>query len=170
VSLPAQPYASVVRAPRSMPNLGSRGQGWVALQGVLLVAVAVAAALTEWRPPPAVGAAGLALMVAGVVLCALGLRGLASHGSLTAFPRPLDVGRATERGVYGHARHPIYGGLLLAVAGLALLRPWAFVPGALLALLFWAKSEREEAWLLDRYPGYAAYRVRVRRRFVPYLI
>ncbi len=57
--------------------------------------------------------------------------------------------------------------MLLGAAGWALARsPWAFVPAAALWLLFDLKSRREEAWLADRYPGYAAYRARVRRRFL----
>jgi len=40
---------------------------------------------------------------------------------------------------------------------------------ALLALVFWGKSIREETWLDERYPGYGAYRERVRHRFVPYV-
>lgn len=153
-----------------MPDLGTRGEGWVALQALAFLSVAVAVVASSWRPPVPLAVAGIVLIVLGVAVCVLALRGLAVHGALTAFPRPLEDGRATERGVYAHARHPIYGGLLLAVAGLACVRPWVVVPLAALALLFWAKSEREEAWLMERYPAYAAYRERVRRRFVPYLV
>ena len=32
-----------------------------------------------------------------------------------------------------------------------------------------AKRRREEAWLLEQHPGYAEYRGRVHRRFVPFL-
>ncbi|MFP5342472.1 MAG: hypothetical protein ACLGIJ_06065 [Candidatus Limnocylindria bacterium] len=37
---------------------------------------------------------------------------------------------------------------------------------AVLAIFFTLKSSREEAWLLDRFPAYAAYRGRT-RRFLP---
>jgi protein-S-isoprenylcysteine O-methyltransferase Ste14 len=37
-----------------------------------------------------------------------------------------------------------------------------------MALLLDAKARREEVWLLETYPAYAAYRRRV-RRFFPYL-
>jgi protein-S-isoprenylcysteine O-methyltransferase Ste14 len=39
-----------------------------------------------------------------------------------------------------------------------------------LALVFWLKSIREEAWLAGRYPDYAAYRQATRRRFIPWII
>jgi protein-S-isoprenylcysteine O-methyltransferase Ste14 len=38
----------------------------------------------------------------------------------------------------------------------------------LLGCFFDLKSRREEAWLLVAYPGYAAYRARV-RRLVPFI-
>jgi protein-S-isoprenylcysteine O-methyltransferase Ste14 len=57
--------------------------------------------------------------------------------------------------------------LLLALGISLLTSPVGLVPTALLMVLFVGKSRREEAWLLDRYEGYAAYRERVRRRFLP---
>lgn len=47
--------------------------------------------------------------------------------------------------------------------------PWALVPTGVLAAALLLKARLEERWLLDRHPGYAAYRQRVPRRFVPYL-
>jgi protein-S-isoprenylcysteine O-methyltransferase Ste14 len=36
-----------------------------------------------------------------------------------------------------------------------------------LVAFFELKSRREEAWLVERYPGYPTYRDRVRWKFVP---
>lgn len=166
-------YAGSMQDPRPsrLPSLGTRGEGWVALQGVLLVAVAFAGVAGPpwpdgdgtWRP----AAAGL-LGAAGLVLSLGGMRGLGS--ALTPFPRPVPDGALIEHGVYRLVRHPIYGGVLLLAAGWALWRsPLALVPTALLALLFEGKRRREEAWLMERYPGYATYRARVRRRFIPFV-
>ena len=47
--------------------------------------------------------------------------------------------------------------------------PLGLIPTALLALLFDLKARREEAWLMERFPKYAAYRARTPRRFVPWL-
>ncbi len=70
-----------------------------------------------------------------------------------------------ETGAYRLARHPIYGGLIIAAAGWGLLMasPVALLLAAVLLGFFDLKSRREELWLADGYPGYAAYRARTRR-------
>lgn len=115
------------------------------------------------------------LRVAGYVLLALGL-GLSVTGmshlgpALTPYPKPGEGAELREHGSYRLVRHPIYGGLLVGGVGWSLVTsPLALVPVALLALVFWGKSIREETWLDERYPGYGAYRERVRHRFVPYV-
>jgi protein-S-isoprenylcysteine O-methyltransferase Ste14 len=45
--------------------------------------------------------------------------------------------------------------------------PLALIPAALLAVVVDFKARLEEAWLVERQPGYAAYRERTPRRFVP---
>jgi protein-S-isoprenylcysteine O-methyltransferase Ste14 len=151
-----------------LPDLGSRGQGWVVLQGVLLLGLAAAATI---GPPPDAGivprlTAGAAVTVAGLALLLAGSRALGA--SLTPLPRPREGAAFRDDGIYCRARHPIYGGVLLLALGISLLTsPVGLVPTALLMVLFVGKSRREEAWLLDRYEGYAAYRERVRRRFLP---
>ena len=40
---------------------------------------------------------------------------------------------------------------------------------AVLVLFVELKSRREEQWLAERYPGYADYRRRTPRRFVPFV-
>ena len=47
--------------------------------------------------------------------------------------------------------------------------PLGLAPTALLATLFDLKARREEAWLIERFPTYAAYRAGTPRRFVPWL-
>jgi protein-S-isoprenylcysteine O-methyltransferase Ste14 len=46
-------------------------------------------------------------------------------------------------------------------------RPLALAASVVLAGYLEVKSEREETWLVERYPGYPAYRDRVRWKFVP---
>lgn len=156
---------------RRLPSLGPRGEGWVALQAALIVA-ALAAGLTGPGWPAAVGAArvgaSLALLVAGLLLFAGGSQRLGRQ--LTPFPRPRAAGGVKQGGAYRLVRHPIYGGVLLLAWAWALWSsPWALLP-ALLALPFFAvKSLREEAWLCERYPEYAAYSERVPRRFLPFV-
>ncbi len=155
-----------------LPDLGPRGEGWVAIQGVLFVAIAASALVPEaWGETAAAVtlALGVVLIVAGGVLAVLGVRDLG--GSLTATPRPRADGVRVETGVYGRARHPIYGGLVLGALGWGLVN--ASLPGiALSAVLlgfFYLKSTREEAWLADRFAGYPAYRGRT-KRFVPFVV
>ena len=155
-----------------LPDLGPRGEGWVALQGVLFIAIAASALLpAAWGGPlrALTTAAGVALLLSGAVLVVLGLRDLG--GSLTATPRPRDDGVLVETGVYGRVRHPIYGGLVLGAFGWALLNasPAGLLLAAVLLGFFTLKSTREEAWLVDRFPGYPAYRDRT-RRFVPFVL
>ncbi|MGC8634909.1 MAG: methyltransferase family protein [Candidatus Limnocylindrales bacterium] len=149
-----------------LPDLGPRGEGWVALQGVILVAVAAAgSAGPAWNGPPrtATGALGIAFVAAGGVLALWGLIGLGEN--LTAVPRPKERARMVDRGAYRLVRHPIYGGLILGAIGWGLLTaaPLALLAGALLGVFFDLKSRREERWLLQRYPGYGTYRARTRK-------
>ena len=163
--------ATTDRTPRiRVPDLGRRGEGWVALQAVLFVAViATGSAGPFWAGPArAIGAlAGLALIAAGVALIA-GVVGL--RRQLTAFPRPVADGELIEGGAFGLVRHPMYGGLVLLAVGWGLLT--ASVPTLLcalvLALFFDLKSRREEAWLGEVFPTYAEYRRRT-PRLIPWI-
>jgi protein-S-isoprenylcysteine O-methyltransferase Ste14 len=151
------------------PRLGPRGEGWVVGQ-FALGAVVVAAGVVGPRWPsgwrPALAVVGALVGVRGLVLFVQGIRALGS--SLTPFPRPSDRATLRERGVYARVRHPIYGGaLLLALGWSVALSPVALAVTALLWRLLALKSRVEESMLLERYPGYAAYRERVRRRFLP---
>jgi protein-S-isoprenylcysteine O-methyltransferase Ste14 len=112
------------------------------------------------------GLVGAGAIVAGglvVLRAAWDLR-----ASLSPFPRPMAGAELIDHGAFRRVRHPIYSGILLAGAG------WALASGSLvtlalvglLALLFDAKSRREEAWLEADFPGYEAYRART-RRFIP---
>jgi protein-S-isoprenylcysteine O-methyltransferase Ste14 len=149
-----------------LPSLGPRGEGWVAIQGVLLVLVAVAGLVgPAWD-----GVARAVLGLAGIVFLgagfALAVRGVADlREALTPLPHPRDGARLVESGAYRLVRHPIYGGIVVAAAGYGLLAasPAAIAGAAVLLTFFRLKSSREEAWLEARYPGYAAYRDRTRR-------
>jgi protein-S-isoprenylcysteine O-methyltransferase Ste14 len=155
-----------------LPSLGPRGEGWVLIQGVLLVLVAAAgwSLGPDWAAPlRLVGiAVGIALVVSGFVLVARGVADLG--GAMTPLPRPRENAELVQTGAYALVRHPVYGGLILAAFGWALLRA-SFVAIALaaaLAVFFRLKSAREERWLEERYPEYAGYRSRT-RRFIPWI-
>jgi protein-S-isoprenylcysteine O-methyltransferase Ste14 len=112
----------------------------------------------------AVAGGGIATM--GVVLFLAGMFSLGR--SLTPFPKPKGQASMHEGGVYGFVRHPMYGGVILAVAGWSMVRtPLGLAAAALLTAFLDLKSRREEVWLVERYPRYDVYRRRVRWRFVP---
>ena len=155
-----------------LPALGSRGQGWVAGQMLLIFLEGLVSYPSFDALPPASAGGWLSLGV-GAALFVLGgwlaYRGIGALGAnLSALPVPVADGELVGSGIYRRVRHPIYAGVI----GLAL--GWAFFvvsPLALavaVALAGWLdlKSRREEAWLQERYPAYAAYR-RGTARFVP---
>jgi protein-S-isoprenylcysteine O-methyltransferase Ste14 len=114
--------------------------------------------------------AGALLLITGLAAALVAVRDLGP--SLTPMPEPLATAVLVESGIYAHARHPIYGGISLAMLGASLL--FASVLATVLSfgliLFFWAKSSYEERRLRVAYPGYGAYRDRVKRRMIPFLI
>lgn len=114
----------------------------------------------------ALAAWGAAAILAGALAAVRGVLDLGS--SRTPFPRPADANRLVESGVYRVVRHPIYSGIVLAGIGwdAATMAPAAV--GLSLLLLGWfdLKARNEEAWLMERHPGYGRYRART-RRFIP---
>jgi protein-S-isoprenylcysteine O-methyltransferase Ste14 len=144
----------------------------VVVQSVVILAAAVSAALGPRWPH----GAEPSLRVSGYVLAAVGVAMMLTARitlgrSFTPLPRPSERATLRTNGIYARARHPVYGGLIVGGVGLSLARsPLVFLPTALLAAVFWLKSMREEAWLAERYPDYAAYRRATPRRFVPWLV
>jgi len=154
-----------------LPALGPRGEGWVAIQVVLLVAIAAAGLLgPAWSGAVRVvsSVVGLGLVIAGLVLAVRGMVDL--RDALTPLPYPRDGAELIETGVYARARHPIYGGLIVGAFGWGWLTASVVALGLAVALLafFEAKSRREEVWLVERFPGYPAYRART-RRLIPWI-
>jgi protein-S-isoprenylcysteine O-methyltransferase Ste14 len=154
-----------------LPELGPRGEGWLVLQLLLGAAIAGCGFVGVYWPGSVesfFGILGLLIGGAGVLLVVLGVLSLGR--SFTPLPRPHARTRLRQGGIFRLVRHPVYGGAVLVGLGWSLAAaPLGLVPTALLAVLFDLKARREEAWLIERFPDYAAYRVRTRRRFVPWL-
>jgi 2-amino-4-hydroxy-6-hydroxymethyldihydropteridine diphosphokinase len=152
---------------------GEQGRWWVAAQLTLLLAITIGivydGSLPDDTAAPVRIAGGLALILGGALVLAAA-RSLG--GALTIMPEPAPGSNLVENGVYAHARHPMYGGVSLVMLGVSLLL--ASVTGAVSSIalfaFFWAKSGYEERRLRIVYPWYAAYRRRVRRRMLPYLL
>jgi protein-S-isoprenylcysteine O-methyltransferase Ste14 len=96
----------------------------------------------------------------------LGIRDL--DRSLSPLPRPTETAVLIQHGIYRRLLHPIYAGVILLALGWALLSASlvALLLAAVLSLVLDLKARREEVWLRQRYPGYAAYAART-KRFVP---
>lgn len=156
----------------NLPALGRRGEGWVVLQSIVIGAAALCAAVGPHWPhagEPWLRIAGFALEGAGAAMFIVSRVTLGS--SFTPLPRPRTRSTLRRTGIYARARHPVYGGLLLAGIGLSLHRSaLVLAPTAILAIVFWLKSIREEAWLVERYPDYPAYKQTTAHRFIPWII
>lgn len=77
--------------------------------------------------------------------------------------------RVIDTGPYAFVRHPMYSGVVLYFAGLALLLGswWALVLSPVFFVLFSIRAGIEERALADGLPGYADYLGRVRYRLIP---
>jgi protein-S-isoprenylcysteine O-methyltransferase Ste14 len=146
----------------------ARGEWFVVGQFALLLAIMFAPLLG------ARGAAGWWNLVGGVVIV-IGL-GLFAWGSrslgknLTAMPQPKDQSVLIQHGAFELVRHPIYGGLMLLSLGWSIYTAsWvSLLLSLLLIALLEFKSRLEEAWLLERYKDYAAYRMQT-KKFLPWI-
>jgi protein-S-isoprenylcysteine O-methyltransferase Ste14 len=154
-----------------LPRLGPRGEGWVAIQLALIVLVPLSALTGVYWPEQVAGALaviGIVLLLVGLVFLLLAFARLTVARAMTVFPRPREHAALAERGVYRLVRHPIYGGLILMAFGASLTEsPLGLIPATLLTVVVDLKSRLEEEWLVEQQPGYAAYRARTPRRFVP---
>jgi protein-S-isoprenylcysteine O-methyltransferase Ste14 len=153
-----------------MRDFTAKGGWWVVAQGLLLAALLAAWVLWGEGWGVVALAGGAVLTGAGGALAAGGF--LALGRSVSPFPEPLAGAVLVERGAYRLARHPIYGGMVLGAAGVSLADGnW---PGLaltlLLAALFLGKSGFEERRLAAHFSGYGAYRERVRRRLIPWVL
>ena len=149
-----------------MPGSSSsdRGAGWVWGQSALMAVILVLGVFPP-RWPEWVRVLGILVFLAGVAVFVWAARTLGS--SFTPYPRPRQEGVLVEDGPYRLVRHPVYGAGVLVLLGYGLLTSvvaTAAVPA--MVVLWWLKSSVEERHLAARFPGYADYRRRVRRRIL----
>jgi protein-S-isoprenylcysteine O-methyltransferase Ste14 len=106
----------------------------------------------RWLPPTAWPLwLGALLTVAGLAFTVWARRVLGRNWSAVVTLK--NDHQLVTSGPYRYARHPIYTGLLLAVAGSAMARGdvRALIALALAAVAFWRKLRIEEAWLRERF-------------------
>ena len=143
--------------------MGKRGEGWFLIQLGLFALILLSSRIGPWVFPTRLRVLGGVLLVVGGICGTLGIFALGRNLSL--FPKPIESGSLVTNGIYGIVRHPIYTGLILGTIGWGLLMSSALgvILAVVLFLFFDRKSRREEAWLLETYPGYAEYRGRVKK-------
>lgn len=137
--------------------------GLVAVQGLLFATVAVTALLPGpllWRSLWT----GLALVILGSVGVIWSAKDLGR--ALTPSPVPNHQG-LVARGLYRHARHPMYTALVVICLGVAVGSGtwWCYISVALLAAFLEYKTRVEERYLLSEYEGYAEYSTRTGKFF-----
>jgi protein-S-isoprenylcysteine O-methyltransferase Ste14 len=118
--------------------------------------------------PLAVVVAGDAMVLAGFLFVFLVFR---ENTFTSSVIEVTSEQRVIDSGPYAVVRHPMYAGALVLVAGiplalgslvgLATLPPFA-------AVIVWRLLD-EERFLVDRLPGYSAYRQRTRWRLIPHV-
>ncbi len=154
-----------------LPQLGRRGEGWVALQ-MLLLAAMMGAGMKGRRWPSRSRGARLAIAglsgLAGLYLFGDGVGRLGKQ--ITPFPKPVEEGEVKRTGAYGLVRHPMYGGVLLLTFGWSLASsPLALTPWCAALVFLDAKRRREEAWLVEQHPEYEEYLASVPRSLLPFV-
>jgi protein-S-isoprenylcysteine O-methyltransferase Ste14 len=152
-----------------LPQLGTRGQGWVWGQFVLAAVVIAVAALGPHAAWPGAFWVGAILVVIGLGVGVWSLRSLGD--SLTPYPQPRSRATLIEHGPYRVVRHPIYSSILISLLGVCIVGSlWALIPLAVLVLWWLGKASVEERFLRERYPGYSDYCRRVPHRLIPWLL
>jgi len=148
----------------------SRGEYLVLLQGALLGGFAI---LPVYQLPGFKIQSTQLIYLTWIVAIILGLgaliliiKGLIDLGkNLTPLPYPIENGELIQTGIYSIVRHPLYSGLILASLGWTIFQMSIshLIASAVLLVFFDIKANREETWLIEKYPDYSEYRQRVKK-------
>jgi protein-S-isoprenylcysteine O-methyltransferase Ste14 len=164
-----------VSAVSAKPSLGPR-RNWqeiglrlivVALALIVLTLPPVRQALRDLRAyqtrSALLGIVGVLLCVAGMGLAVLGRFYLGRNWGLPATRK--ENPELVTNGPYGHVRHPIYSGIMLAMLGTAIgASPFWVVPLVLFSGYFFYNARREENIMIAQFPE--QYPVYMRRTWM----
>ena len=154
--------------------MGAHGEWLVVAQVLLIGLVFLGPRTVVGQPawpfpfPHACLIVGVVLMIVGSLLLVAGLVRLGR--GLTPLPYPKDGAELIQTGPFALVRHPMYsGGLILGLGWALYVHAWLTLGYVVLLFVFLdLKSRREEGWLAERFPMYAAYRQRV-RKLIPFV-
>ena len=151
--------ASKVQKNLQEGELGKRGELYVVAQGALIISIVLGGIPLVGDPLRIV--LGPLILAAGLSVAVLSFVDLGSD-SLSPFPKPTEGGTLKNTGIYSQMRHPMYSSLLSVMLGLALITDSVdrLLLTVLLGYLLEIKSDKEEAFLMERYGSdYAEYKV-----------
>ena len=152
-------------------KFGSRGELFVAAQGVLILSIVLGGLPFINNDVLSMGI-GSSLILIGLIT--MFLSGKELGGSLSHWAIPVEKSEGGEglvsSGVYSQVRHPMYTGLLSAMAGLAVATNSAPRLALTLALFYILnnKAVHEEKSLEDLYPEYGEYKNTVKGKIIPH--
>jgi len=133
---------------------------------ILLIALVLLPGANHWPTPGWLQAVASVVVFGGFAL--MGIAALGLGRSLTPTPVPVSYGELQTGGMYRWMRHPIYTGVLMLVAGLA-MRSGKLVHLVIAVgtfVFFDRKARWEEARLAEKYSGYSDYAQQT-PRFIP---
>lgn len=153
---------------------GRWSRGWV-LRVALIVVIAAIVRLnlrgsgSVTLSGPALAGIGLALWVAGLGLAVWARLYIGRNWGMPMTRR--EEPELVTSGPYRLIRHPIYTGIITALAGTALaISLWGLIVVAVFAGFFVFSAAREERFLAGEFPGaYPAYQARTKMLF-PFLL
>ncbi|MCE0723269.1 methyltransferase family protein [Legionella resiliens] len=112
---------------------------------------------------------GFLLFIIGFLIFILAVKQLGV--AFTPVVTPIENARLVTSGIYGMVRHPIYTGLISLAIGWSVFwgSPLSFIASLGLIIFFHFKSNKEETLLSKKYPEYAQYKTKVKRKIIPFI-
>lgn len=119
-------------------------------------------------PPPGDQLAGGTLILISLLVAGSGIWSL--REAISPYPYPVEGGPLVREGLYRWIRHPLYLSVILGLFGVSLWRANSLSLLLCIGSLFFfnAKANREEGWLLKKFPEYQAYRQKT-KKFIPFI-
>jgi protein-S-isoprenylcysteine O-methyltransferase Ste14 len=153
----------------SLPHqsIFERGAWYVVVQGILIGLILFGpqgSLLVSSEPITSIlQSCGIAIGLLATVIMVIAVINLGKN--LTPLPCPKDNAVLIQNGLYQFVRHPIYFGVLLAALAWLLIFPGLYILIYTIGLffLFDIKARREEVWLIERFPDYRDYQLRVKK-------